>query len=361
MKSKSGVLIALSLMAASAAYSQGEADDMYFNSKDRAKLLASKPVSFASISKADDALLSSPTTSVNPTDGYSGRGENPEYAAKGQNSQQGDPQYFTPNYQPTGVNQNLNSSYSGYNNNSSYYGNYGNYYGMNSMYGNPYSSFYSPYSMGMGYGMGSPYGMGMGYGMSYGMGYGMGMGYPFGMGYGMGYPYGSMMSLSYGMGYPYMGFGSMYGMYGYGSGLYGYGYPSTININNDGNSGYAYGKRSARSNGLNNPVSYTRPSGIVDAQGRSRGGVSNGRSSGESQYYQRGWRSTTPSGTGSSRSSFWSNSGNSNGGNSSWGNRSNSNSFGGFNNSRSSSGGGFSGGGFSGGGGHSGGGGRGRH
>ena len=46
MKSKSGVLIVLGLMAASAAYSQVEVDDMYFNSKERAKLVAAKPVSY---------------------------------------------------------------------------------------------------------------------------------------------------------------------------------------------------------------------------------------------------------------------------------------------------------------------------
>src|SRR5258706_13365567 len=151
MKNKSGIVIALMMMAASAAYSQVEVDDMYFNSKDREKLAASKPVSFATVSQADDARLGTSTPSVNPTDSYSGRGENPDYSSSGGSSS--DPQYFVSNYQPTGVNQSLSNGYSGYGN--SYYGNsYNPYgYGMNSMYGNPYSSFYSPFSS-MGYGMG---------------------------------------------------------------------------------------------------------------------------------------------------------------------------------------------------------------
>src|SRR5882762_6799204 len=139
MKNKSGILIALILMAASAAYSQVEMDDMYFNSKDRAKLAAAKPVSFATVSKADDAQPGTSIPSVTPTDSYSGRGENPDYTSSSSGSQS-DPQYFVSNYQPTGVNQSLSNTYSGYGN--SYYGNsYNPYYnpygyGMNSMYGN---------------------------------------------------------------------------------------------------------------------------------------------------------------------------------------------------------------------------------
>src|SRR5271154_6576369 len=116
MKNKSGILIAVSLMASVAAYSQSETDDMYFNSKDRAKTQDVKPQSFArASSRQDDARFNSTpnqaSSVINPTDSYSARGENPEYASRAntQNSAS-DAQYFVPNYQPTGVNQNLLSS-----------------------------------------------------------------------------------------------------------------------------------------------------------------------------------------------------------------------------------------------------------
>ncbi len=350
MKSKTGILIALSLMAASAAYSQ-EVDDMYFTSKDRTKLVSARPVSYATVAQADDAQLNTTTNGINPTDSYSGRGENPEYSTSN-GVQNGEPQYFNSNYQPTGVNQNLSNNCSGCN--TPYYGNYNNYYG-NSMYGmNSMYGYGSPYgSMGM-YGMGM-YGMGMGY-PSYGMGYGMG--YGLGMSYGMGY---GSYGMGYGMGYPYS---SMYGM-GYGG--YGY-YPSTIVIADYGNS-QSYGRRGSRSGAVNNSSYYNRSNSGTGTSGRAT--AIGGRSSSQtmnSQYYQRGWKTNpnivTGSGT-SGRSSFWSNPGSSNsnmgGTRSNWGSGSGSagrSSFGGSGFSGGGfSGGGHSGGGFSGGGG----GGRGRH
>ena len=67
MKSKPGVLIVLGLMAASAAYGQ-EVDDMYFNSKERAKLVAAKPVSYATVPQVEDAQLNTPNTVITRSD-----------------------------------------------------------------------------------------------------------------------------------------------------------------------------------------------------------------------------------------------------------------------------------------------------
>src|SRR5580704_10100576 len=132
MNTKSGVLIAVSLMATTAAFSQQtETDDMYFSSKDRVKTedskvdtklnsRSSKSMTIARTSQVEDTQYSSilrAGSSVNPTDSYSARGENPEYASSSQQNGQSDAQYFVPNYQPTGVNQTLgNNGYnSGYN------------------------------------------------------------------------------------------------------------------------------------------------------------------------------------------------------------------------------------------------------
>src|SRR5690606_19271292 len=61
-------------------YAQGiETDDMYFNSKDRAKLKAAEGQGdvYASAKKATRE-----EEQINPTDSYSARNVNPEYAAR---------------------------------------------------------------------------------------------------------------------------------------------------------------------------------------------------------------------------------------------------------------------------------------
>ncbi len=393
---KTGIAL-FALLTAVVSVQAQEYDDMYFKSKDRAKLNGEK-VAVVKSAQSDE-YTDDTQTRINPTDSYSGRGVNPEYSSGSNDGAQEDADYFISGYEPTGVNRSLpsygsNSFYGPYYGNdafaSSFYG-YGSGFGYTPVFANPYSSFansfywnsfYPGMSLGYNWGMGAGYyGMNMGYGMwnsSFcNWGYGFGGGSYFG---GWGSPY-SGFAYS---GYPYYG-----GFYGYGG--Y-YGYPSTIvviNNNNGEGRGYTYGKRGSRSSTVNNQAY----NGNADSRGRTRSTVSNntasnsgGRSStaSQSQYYQSGWRSNPDvqrniigGGSNSGRSSSWSGSGGSSswrGGSngSGWGGNSNSgrssswdNNGGGFNNNSNSGGfGGRSGGGSIGGGGSShssGGGSRGRH
>lgn len=135
---------------------QAEDDDMYFNSTDRKILASSKPTP-----KNYGSDLKDSGDEINPTDSYSGRGQNPQADSKGKQDA-----YFTPDYTPKGVNKNNQYSNNGhsYDNccNSNYYNRYSPYnsgWGMNpynSMYYSPSAAFwnsyyYNPYSYG-GYG-----------------------------------------------------------------------------------------------------------------------------------------------------------------------------------------------------------------
>ncbi len=399
---KKGFAILVLLAASFQAMSQEvESDDMYFSSRDRAKLNVLKTNTRVADEKKLDEDSRINSAAINPTDSYSARNINPEYISRSRSVvEDTTAAYFTNNYQPTSINRNLSNN-SAYSNNfySPYYGNYSNAYGYNgygmyspySMY-NPYS-MYSPYSSmyGGGYSMFSPYSS-FAPGWSLGLGYGMGSmfnGWYGNMGFGYGMPSSMFWNNFYS---PY----SYYGYYGYGSG---WGYPGSVIVVNQDNSGrgLSYQRRYDRSSTINNTVSNTRPSSTTRT---GRPIASSGRmatQNAQSQdYYQRGWRSNATT-TSTSRSSFWngtssnstSNSGRtrswSSGGNSgfsnsggfdnsgsrssSWsngGSRSSwsggSNSFSGGSHSGGFGGGGSRSGGFSGGGGGGGGGGsRGRH
>ncbi len=136
------LLLSLLAIASGICVFAQESDDMYFSSKDRAKINMSshEEVSLAS------AKTNPSAQTINPSDSYSARNENPEYiaGAKVGSNATTTSSYFTPTYQPT-VNQSLYSNNcncsTGYNNSSAY--------------GNPYG--YSPYSSMYGMGYGSPY------------------------------------------------------------------------------------------------------------------------------------------------------------------------------------------------------------
>jgi len=365
MKAKYTLMMVMAGLAFTA-FGQDEVDDMYFNSKDRAKQNAAQEIILAKQYKEADARakVMSP---INPTDSYSGRTVNPEYVNRlktDPNQASSEPEYFVSNFQPTGVNKNLgNVNYS----NSFYSPYYGNcpcnnpysYYGSNSPFLSPYSGLSPYYGMGMGTGMGmgmfgSPFYGSNFYGSPYSSGFNMMMGYTFGssmynpwyggMSYGMSSMYSPFWNNYYAMNSFYPGYG------------YGYGNSAAYDTRN-----IVYNKRASRSSELDNTVYNNRVnSAIVDANGRSRGAASGGRiaDNGAGTYYHRGWRSNPDiisnngSGAGSSgRTSFWTGTPDNN--------RTN-NSFGNFNSgSRSSFGnsglGGFGGGGRSGGfsGGHS--------
>lgn len=307
------------MIGVSAATMAQEVDDMYFNSKDRAKLNEVTATAMVQRYYQEDQQAVK-TNPVNPSDSYSGRGVNPEYNAQYKNGTalvQNNPDYFLSNYQPKSVNSNLyNGGYNSYSNpyygnsafSNPYYGGMGMGYGYSPMgmgYGySPYSSFYSPYSM-----FYSPYTSGLSMGMGYYSMYGMGSSMYYGMGYGM----------SYGMGYGMSPYG-----YGYGYNPYG----TTVIINNaDYNNGAVTGRRPMRTSALNNEY-VGQTSGV--ATGRTQPG---GRASSQN-YYDNNWKNTA-SNLNSTRSSYYNdNNGNSN--RSSWGGNGNGNN-GGWGGGRSSS------------------------
>ena len=281
-----------------------ELDDMYFNSKDRAKTNAIKI-------KADLGLAgsNSKTTEanlpINPTDSYSARNINPEYASQLNTdvSPEIDDSYFPQDFQPKGVNQNLSncncSSGSYYN---PYYGNsaFNNpYYGYNNGFGSPYGSFYPSYG---GYGSGLSMSLGYGWG-------GFNPGYYGGMGYGYGSNFG----------------GNFWNPYSnpWGGGYYNSYYPGQVIVINNGDGAgrkVAYTKRSSRSSNFNNYINDTRSNSIGNVNGNSRSNVSSGRSRTVTpEYYDRSWKrnqnmspvrgyqSSFNSGNNSTRSSFNSN------------------------------------------------------
>lgn len=348
MKSRITFLTILTVSAAFVASAQEvEFDDMYFRSKDREVLASSQTLTMKAAAKELEVI-----SPINPTDSYSARNVNPEYLSQTKvnpsSANQSPAVYFVPGYVPTGVNQTIynQTGFSNYNGMMNPYSSFGMGMGgmgmgMNMMPGfyNPYNSFYSsPWGFDP-YGYNSFYRPGWNTGMSMSMGWGMGgfnnWGSPWNNFYGMN---------SWGMN-PW-GMGGM----GFGGACYGYNsfyQPQVVIINGDTNARNAvYGKRSSRSNDLNNIVTTSnRQSATVDTQGRTRGS-SNGRISGnENQaagsYYQRGWRTNPETNTNATRSG-WTNSNSGRSGsdsntvwNNSNSNRNNSNSSY-INNSRSS-------------------------
>ncbi len=369
MKTKVAFLTFLAAATVSCAWAQStEDDDMYFTSKDRVAFSVAQNASRQAVLASTDSRRiteSEVASTINPTDSYSARNVNPEYisGSKVGSNSTASVHYFSPNYQPTSVNQNLasNCNSCGYNNNFNSYNGFNNGYGYNR-----FGSFGSPYGMGgmspygyNSYSMMDPYSNYGGYGYSpYSM---MGSGF---YGSALSFGFGSGFGNSFGYGSPF-GFGNNYGMNSYyGNSFfnpYGYGYGSSVVVVDNRNT--TYGTRSSRS--TSSPNYYNNNNGQ---------GVNNGRSvaaNGASTYYDRGWRQ----GANSTTRSTWDNPSNSGGNNRGWNNSNNgspnsggrqsnwdnsNNSFynGGFSGGRS---GGFSGGssGSGGSGGRSGGGGRG--
>lgn len=343
MKTKIILTTVLSSMISMAAFSQ-EFDDMYFNSKDRAKLNEGKISADIGIARNTQAANQQQVnTRINPTDSYSARNINPEYSSQidATTANSANDNYFVADYQPSGVNQNLSNC----NCNSGTYYNpyYGNnafnnpyYYGNMGGFGSPYGSYYPSY-------YGSPYSA-FSPGLSMSLGYGWG-GYSPGFYSGLGYGYGS-----------YGNFWNPYSYYGSPWGYNSYYYPRQVIVVNGDNGGrnVVYQKRASRSSSLNNNVNnnYVRPSTNGSISGTSRSTVSGvgGRTrTSQPEYYDRGWKrnqDTNPS------RGYWSNT-NSNSGNTrsdfNWGGNSGGRSSGGFSNQPSrgsfNSGGSFNGGG----------------
>lgn len=260
-----------------------ELDDMYFNSKDRSKVNKGKITADLGLSKNNNKAAEA-NTPINPTDSYSARNVNPEYSAQLDNGSLPiiEDNYFIPDFQPTGINQNLSNCNCGsgsfYN---PYYGNsaFNNpYYGYTGGFGSPYSNYYPS-------AWGNPYG-GYGSGLNMSLGYGWGgfnPGYYGGMGYGLG-------------GYA-NNFWNPYNSWG--GGYYNSYYPGqVIVINNSDAYGrkVSYAKRSSRSSTINHDVDNSRYNSGSTVVGNSRTNLSRtnlngGRSrSTAPEYYDRSWK-----------------------------------------------------------------------
>lgn len=367
MKNKAVLFGMAALLMTSATFAQSvENDDMYFNSKDRAKLKAKQAQDEAAYQtaitgnygkksqKPDDKRFDE---DVNPTDTYSARNENPEFAARSnsQSATSDNQDYFVSDYKYN-TSTKLNSWNNSFN---SWYGSpwvASNYfspsiYGWNSpYYGSYYDSWGNPW-------MNPYYRSGWSSSFSFYMGNSWNYGWGSGFGYGMGLAYGSpYLNSWYGWGSPYsaFGYGGYYGGY-YGGGYYG-GYPGNIVIINNGGDGgrsIAYGKRAthggivtSRQEALNSRTrtsSFTdnggvRPSNVVGRDGSTTTGrmpatsnsnISTGRNHNQQDdYYNRSWRGSQQSGGSYSapQRSSWSQPGGD-----SW-NRSGGNNNSGFNN-----------------------------
>ena len=328
---KKQVLSLAALVLTASAFAQVENDDMYFNSKDRAALKAQKAskessLTMASAKKTKKVEQVAPVEEVvNPTDSYSARNVNPEYAARSnsQTAAADNQDYFVNNYQyNTSSNLNKwNSSFNGWYSNSWYNANYfyPNIYGWNSSY---YGSAYDPY----GNPWCNPYYQ-SGWSSSFSYYWGNSWNYGWGGGIGMSYAYGNPYSYGSPWGYSGLGYGYPY----YGSG-YGY-YPGNIIIVNN-NYGYGengrkvvYGKRASHGGMVTSPQdSYVAPS-RSDYPTSIRNGATGGRvaatSGRQEDYYNRSWRGSQqqsyPS-RNSSKNSWDNSSWNNNNSNGSWNN-----------------------------------------
>lgn len=287
MKSKVAILSLVSLLFTFASIAQEiENDDMYFNSKDRAKLNAAKATQAsytASIKKPKKEVVEEEI--ANPTDSYSARNVNPEYQARSnsETAQADNEDYFVNNYQYNQAS-NLNSWNNNFNRwySNPWYG--GNYYdpfisSWNSPY---YGSFYDPW----GSPWANPY-YRSGWSSSFSYHWGNSWNYGWGMNFGFGNYYNPYNAWAGG---PYYG----YSPWGYG----GWGYPRQVVIIESGNRyGPAYGKRNSRSTQVGRE--YVNRSGRTenrnianpDSNRPNTGGRVGTTTSRQSDYYNRSWRS----------------------------------------------------------------------
>lgn len=295
MKTKVAFLTFLATAVVSSVWAQStEDDDMYFTSKDRAALNAVQSASRQEVlaSASSRRITESEVAStINPTDSYSARNVNPEYisGSKVGSNSTANVQYFSPNYQPTAVNQNLasnssncncnNYAYNGFNNGFNRFGNMNGMGGMsmigmgmspwgfNNGFGmNPYSSFNDPYGMGM---MGNNF-------------YQPGLSFGFGSGFGnsWGSPSMSFWNNYYGMNSFYGGWGNTYGY----SNFYNRGFGNPYSGYYGGNA-VAVVERPGRQSTRNQEIDrYYGTNGTINNSSNAGGRVAS------NEYYNRTWR-----------------------------------------------------------------------
>lgn len=276
MKAKLIIISIVGYLFSFAAYSQVETDDMYFKASDRAKLNQGKVTAENVMTPKKLAEASEVNQPINPTDSYSARNINPEYSAQLNENESvvSEDNYFTPDFQPRAVNQNISncncgqgSFYNPYNGvnrfnsfNSPYYNPYGYPGGFNSF--NSFSSFGYPYS-----------GFNSGFGLSTGFGWG-------------GFSPGFYGGLGYGA------FNGFYDPFGYNS--FGF-FPRTrvVFVSSDAGNRVVNSRRPTRSTNTNNLVTGNSRTATTGNTVGQRTTISSGRTGNgvtQSDYYNKGWR-----------------------------------------------------------------------
>jgi hypothetical protein len=321
MKMKVLLLSLVSSMIIGSALAQVENDDMYFNSKDRAKLQSQrKSDEMFALASAKKARKETEALN-NPTDSYSARNVNPEFTSRSKSrmASEDEENYFMDNYKY--------NTYSGYNN---FNNNFRNWYS------NPWyrASFYSPFINTWN----SPY---YGYYDSFNSpwydpawsynGWSSSFSYYYGntWNYGWGGNYNYYNRPYCPSSYYYNSYSSYYGGYSpyYGSNWYWNNYrnPGTVVIINNGNDNgrhTSYGKRPTRGSTVvgntdNRSRSTIYDNGSVDS-GNSGGRIS---TSGRTEYYNKTWKNSSTNNSSSydsrstsqqNRSGSWSSPSNSN-------------------------------------------------
>lgn len=291
MKSRITCLSLLLAMGVFAVNAQ-ESDDMYFRASDRTKVAALKPLMELSSRQSEQR------TPINPTDSYSARNVNPEYISQSANSTVESEQvtYFTSDYVPTSVNQNI------YNDRANW-----NYYGMNNPYmmGGMYPYGVGRYNPYWGNSIWDPYG----YNSFYGSGLNLSMGMSWGLN-SWGYsPWNSYYGMNSWAWDPY-GYNSFWG-WNSGWGWNNYWRPTVIIVGgNDGSTGVVYGKRASRSSNMNNQiVSSTgsrQSSSAIQNDTRDTNHSRTAARTTNENYYQRGWRNN-PENVSTTRGTVWNN------------------------------------------------------
>jgi hypothetical protein len=333
------IVLSFVLTAAAGSVMAQENDDMYFNSKDRAKQNAQKTKEAAPVATLRETPAAEEETDVIPEESYSSRSTNPEFTSRSNSevAQEDNEDYFVENYNYSSVEDfnNFNNRYNNWYNSPWYTNSYyaPSMYGWNSPYYNSYWSPWggNPYSRAgwygsFGYSWGSPY---------YGGYLGGNNAWDYGYGYGNPY-YGS-----------YYGYGNSWAYYGGGWNNYynNWGGSNVIIVEGDGR-GTVYGKRASRGGMVSNSNSANRTRSQIisntDAGRRSTSGRSvstattttsgrvatNGRS--QDEYYNRGWRRASEQNAPTNSRSFTNPSPARNGGSnsrSSWGETNRNNSF----------------------------------
>jgi hypothetical protein len=317
---KSGLLAGLLLVAVGLpAFSQGvENDDMYFNASDRAKLKEQRTTSQVAYSAAKENKIKEAEEELNPTDSYSARNVNPEYAARSNSklAQEDNQDYFVNNYRYQSASNfnNFNNTFSNWYGSSWYSSNYwgpsiyqwnspyyGSYY---DSWGNPWHNPYyqSNYSSAFSYHWGNNYNYAWGNSFSYGC-----------PAYNSFWGPSSFFGPSSYFGYAYGPWGQSY----YGGRNYGYGgYPSQVVVV-ENNPYKAYGRRNSRSSNIGTDYStgngrtssssaYTTPTTGRSRSESGRVNTTNTAPTTRPEYYERTWRNqpSRSSGTDSRTSTY---------------------------------------------------------